>query len=292
MYDYIVHCYRVFEKHGVDDPLRETLHLFDVLMHGALRRVDLSSMKEQGINLEDVARKCREGMTIEYILGRATFMGLDLVCTQETLIPRQETELLARVALGAIDERLERERTVTVIDVGTGCGNLALSIAVNRQRVRVLASDISPGAVAVAQENVRRLGVEDRVSVHCGDLLAPFADAGYAGRVDVIMCNPPYIPTNSLERLDPEIIDYEPRVALDAGSYGIDIFRRLINEAVPILCPGGFLVFEIGAGQDKLVTRLFQRNGAYQDIQHYDDGIQVRVMGATRGWDGPHGGAE
>jgi len=95
-----------------------------------------------------------------------------------------------------------------------------------------------------------------------------------------------YIPTGSLDRLDPEIIGYEPRVALDAGSYGIDIFRRLINEAVPILRPGGNLVFEIGAGQDKLVSRLLQRTQAYQDIRHYDDGNQIRVIGATRSSDG------
>jgi len=208
MYDRILYFYRIFEEHGLDDPLREILSLVDILTRGTLRDPD----------------RCSIGPEMD-IVGRATFWGMDLVCTQETLIPRQETELLARVALEIIDERLERNETITVIDVGTGCGNLALSIAVNRQRVRILASDISPGAVAVAQENVRRHRVEDRVSVYCGDLLVPFADAGYAGRVDVIVCNPPYIPTGSLDRLDPEIIGYEPRVALDAGSYGIDIFR-------------------------------------------------------------------
>jgi len=154
----------------LDDPLREILSLVDILTRGTLRDPDRCSIGPE-MDIEHIARLRREGMPIEYILGRATFGGMDLVCTQETLIPRQETELLARVALEIIDERLERNETITVIDVGTGCGNLALSIAVNRQRVRILASDISPGAVAVAQENVRRHRVEDRVSVYCGDLL-------------------------------------------------------------------------------------------------------------------------
>jgi release factor glutamine methyltransferase len=174
----------------------------------------------------------------------------------------------------------------TVADIGTGCGNIAVSVALGTELARVLACDISPAAVEVAKENVLRYGLQDRVTVLCGDLFAPLCELGYKGKLDLVVCNPPYIPTSSLENLAPEVIDYEPRVALDAGAYGIDIFRRLILDSVAMLRPGGTLVFEIGAGQDKLVTRLLQRGRAYTDIQHYDDGVDVRVISAMKRTDG------
>ena len=97
-----------------------------------------------------------------------------------------------------------------------------------------------------------------------------------------MVCNPPYIPTDSLDKMAPEIIDHEPVVALDAGAYGLAIFRRLIADAVTVLRPGGVLLFEIGAGQDRLVTRLLSRNPDYERIVPYDDGVQVRVVSAVK----------
>ena len=219
---------------------------------------------------------------MEYILGRATFMGLALSCTADTLIPRQETELLVGVALDLIRERQQAKRDLTVVDIGTGCGNIAVAIALNTEHTRVLASDISADAVEVARANVMAHGLQERVTLLCGDLLAPFQTPEFEGQVDVVVCNPPYIPTSSLAKLDPQIVDHEPTIALDAGSYGLDIFRRLIAEAAPVLRPAGALVFEIGAGQERLVQRLFQRSGAYENVQGHDDGTQVRVFSALK----------
>jgi release factor glutamine methyltransferase len=100
--------------------------------------------------------------------------------------------------------------------------------------------------------------------------------------MDMVVCNPPYIPTSSLSKLDPIITEFEPILALDAGVYGIDFFRRLINDALAVLKPRGVLIFEIGEGQEKLVTRLINRNIGYGEIRYYDDGEQIRVIQATK----------
>jgi release factor glutamine methyltransferase len=124
--------------------------------------------------------------------------------------------------------------------------------------------------------------LQDRVTLFCGDMLAAIKDGGYR-QLDMVVCNPPYIPTASLAKLDPAILDHEPEVALNAGAYGLDIFRSLIGEAPTVLRPGGVLAFEIGQGQEKLVALLLQRNGNYTDVRyHRDANDAVRVVSACR----------
>ena len=281
MFESFLDTYNLFAEHGFDDPLGETLRLFDLASGGALRRIDLSGLGPGGGDPASIVSQRKEGVPMEYILGRAVFFGHSLLCTPDTLIPREETELLVRVAIGFIEEKLRGKLAITVIDVGTGCGNIAVALAASSPAVRVLASDISPSAIEVARENVAASGLADRVSLACGDLLAPF-QLEQVGSVDLIVCNPPYIPTNSLSKLASEVIDHEPHVALDGGSYGIDIFQRLIHDAPELLAPGGVLAFEIGAGQERLVTKLLQRTPDYQDIQYHDDGEHVRVISAVK----------
>jgi release factor glutamine methyltransferase len=106
---------------------------------------------------------------------------------------------------------------------------------------------------------------------------------GYESEIDLVVCNPPYIPTGSLANLSPEIIDHEPLVALDAGPYGIDIIRRLIADSLSILKPAGILVFEIGEGQEKLAARLLRKNGGYTDVRYHKDGDgTIRVISAKK----------
>jgi release factor glutamine methyltransferase len=145
-----------------------------------------------------------------------------------------------------------------------------------------LASDISAEAIALAQTNVDKFALPDRVSLFCGDLFAPVQNLGYEGKVSIVICNPPYIPTGSLDKLAPEIIDHEPVVALDAGQYGINIYRRLVTDALLFLKPGGTLTFEIGAGQEKIAMRLLQKTGGYERITPVVDknGV-IRVITAV-----------
>jgi release factor glutamine methyltransferase len=169
----------------------------------------------------------------------------------------------------------------TVIEIGTGCGNIAVSLAkLCAENVTILASDISPEAVEIAYKNVRKFNVQGKISLFCGDLFRPFTD--YEGKTDMVICNPPYIPTSFLKKLSPEIIDHEPVLALDGGPYGIDIFRKLMNGALTVLKRGGVLVFEIGAGQEKLIERLFEKNTSYNEILHFKYDEHVRVISAIR----------
>jgi release factor glutamine methyltransferase len=210
-------------------------------------------------------------------------MGLSLFSSPAALIPRQETELLADTVL---DEILERENIgmpVTVIDVGTGSGNIAVSLAAYSRYARVLATDVSEEAIALAARNVCKFGLEDRITLSCGDLFQPLVGRGFENRIDVVVCNPPYIPTLSLSRLDPTITEYEPVVALDAGAYGVNFFRRLVSDALPFLKPGGLLAFEIGVGQERIARRFVENGTGYDNVRSVADASgRVRVICASR----------
>jgi len=230
----------------------------------------------------EVLEQLGRGVPPQYILGRAFFMGNTFYCTSDTLIPRPETSLLVKTAY----EYLERNKSngsrgQTVIEIGTGCGNIAVSLAMRcGEDVRILASDISEAAVEVARRNVQKYQADGKVSLFCGDLYEPFA--AHLGAADMVLCNPPYIPTTSLKKMAREIIDHEPVVALDGGPFGLGIFRRLLNGAPAFLKRGGALMFEIGERQEKLIERLFAGNGAYGDISFFEYQGKVRVVAATK----------
>jgi release factor glutamine methyltransferase len=275
--------YAEFEKQGVADPLAETLRFADLVSGGALRGADLSVLGEEP-DLAGIARQRAEGKPLEYILGVAPFLGELLECREGALIPREETELLTLTCLGFIGELREAGVDAPrIIELGTGSGNIAVVLALKAETAEIYASDISEEAVTVAAANVERCGVAGRVTLLIGDMFEPFRGKGLEGTTDIVVCNPPYIPSTSVDRLDPQIIDHEPRVALDAGAYGLDIFQRLINGAPEFLRPGGMLAFEIGAGQEKIVSRLFRKAGeAYGPVGHIDDGVEIRVLTAIR----------
>ena len=276
MFEKLVETYDLLQEYGVESPLLEVLRLFDLLSIGALRKADTSLLVKT--DLRHLAEERKAGKPLEYILGRATFCGLDLLVTPDTLIPRAETKLLVQVALGLLDGQLQ----ATVVDMATGCGNVAVALATSDDRLTVLASDLCPAAVEVAQSNIARYGLQERVRVLCGDLFTPLRGLGYEGAVDIVVCNPPYVPTSSLDKLPTECIDHEPVVAMEAGAYGLDIVRRLIRDSLPMLKPGGALAFEIGAGQEKLVTRLLERTPGYGAVRYHNDGETVRVISAVK----------
>jgi len=283
MFDDFFRSYDVFQECRVENPLLETLRLFDFHSGGALSKCTFTSDGQPEIDLVHVANERKAGVPMEYILGQAAFMGHTFHCCSDTLIPTEETSLLVHTAL-ELAERMQDgyEKELTIIDMGTGCGNVAVCLALNSSNSTILASDVSHGAVEVAQKNVTEFGLQERVSLFCGDLFSPFYDLGYEERIDLVVCNPPYIPTSSLSQLPLDVITHEPRIALDAGPYGIDFYRRLIKDSLSILKPGGVLVFEIGAGQEKLVARLFAKSGGYDEIEHFSDGMQTRVMSAAK----------
>jgi len=282
MFNGFLQSYDTFLEAGIESPLLETLRLYDILSQGNLRKMD-HLLEQEGVDLLQLAQKRKEGMPLEYIVGKTVFMGIEFYCSPATLIPREETELLVNVALKFIKKRQDFEDDLAIIDVGTGCGNIAVSLAMNTENTKILASDISSEAVEIAQKHVDKYNLQERVALFCGDGFSPFFDAGYEGIIDIVGCNPPYIPTSSLDKLSSEIIDHEPRVAFDAGPYGIGFFRKLIAGAASILKPAGILTFEIGVGQEGLITRLIERNKMFENIGYFtDDAGQIRVISAVK----------
>jgi release factor glutamine methyltransferase len=224
---------------------------------------------------------------LQYITGIQEFHSLDFEVDARVLIPRPETEMIVdealRIAGGAGAEELvgtgasvggrveavvrARQRATAaplIIDVGTGSGCLAVTLAVRLPRCRVFASDISEGALEVAVRNAARHGVADRIRFARGDGLEPVLEAGLAGQADVIVSNPPYVPEAELEGLQPEL-SHEPRGALTPGPDGLSFTTRLIEDAAVVLRPGGHLLVELGARSDERARRLLDP-GIWRDI--------------------------
>jgi release factor glutamine methyltransferase len=196
----------------------------------------------------------RKGEPIQYITGEAEFYGLPFLVTRDVLIPRPETEHLVEKAL----ELAGRVVSPRIVDVGTGSGAIAVALAHKLPCVQIAAIDISSRALAVAEENAKRNGVAVRFLL--GDLLAPVAGE----RFEIIVSNPPYVPTADRATLSVEVREYEPALALFAGGDGLDVYRRLIPAAFDALTPGGFVALEIGYGQSTAVEALLASAGFEQ----------------------------
>jgi release factor glutamine methyltransferase len=212
-----------------------------------------------------MANRRAAGAPLAYVIGHEMFMGVELIVAEGALAPREETELLGYTALDAL--RSSGSTTPKVIDMCCGSGNLACAIAYHLPAVRVWASDLTDGCIAVTRRNVEHVGVSDRVVVAQGDLFAGLAGFGLEDSIDVIVCNPPYISQGKLSTDRAVLLEHEPREAFDGGPYGLSIQQRVVKEALPFLRPGGTLLFEIGLGQERQVKMLFDRVKVYEDIR-------------------------
>ncbi len=169
-----------------------------------------------------------------------------------------------------------------MIDVCTGSGNLALALAHHAPRARVWAADLSESAVILAERNAKNLSLDDRVTFRRGDLLAPFDTPEFHGKVDLLVCNPPYISSGKVDVMADEIIGHEPRLAFDGGPLGIRILQRLIAEAPRFLKANGVLAFEIGLGQARGIRKRLEQHGGYGNIGEITDrGGQTRALSAV-----------
>lgn len=230
---------------------------------------------------ELVARRLA-GEPLAHITGRQHFMGMEMLSGPEALIPRAETEQLAGCAIGWL-QRMGRVEDAMVMDVCTGSGNLALAIAKHVPGARVHAADISDDAIALAQRNAVHLGLAQRVAFSVGDMLAPFDGAGLHGNVDLIVCNPPYISSAKVATMPVEISRHEPAAAFDGGALGVSILMRLVDAAPHFLRGGGYLAFEVGAGQGPAMARRLQSRPEYTNVQLLEDaGGVVRVLAVQR----------
>lgn len=211
------------------------------------------------------------GEPLAHLTERQQFLGLELLAGPMALIPRRETELLGNAAIRLLGDLAVQRTHPCVVDVCTGCGNIALALASSTPSARVHAADLSADAVHFARQNADLLGLSDRVDFRVGDLLEPFESAEFLGQVDLLTCNPPYISTKRLESMPAEIADYEPALAFDGGPLGIRILQRIVQEAPRFLRPGGWLAFEVGLGQGPSVRKRLEGSGKFRNIEQLTD---------------------
>jgi release factor glutamine methyltransferase len=217
---------------------------------------------------------------VAYITGEREFYGRPFVVSSSVLIPRPETELVVDEALTALAERQSAGRTAPdIIDVGTGSGILAVTLAIESPASRVVATDISSDALTVAGQNVARFAVGSRVTPRHARLLGDDT----AGRFDLVVSNPPYVAEDQRASLMPDVRDYEPAVALFAGSDGLDVIRDLLPAAEGGLRPGGWLIMEMGAGQSADIAAILEHSTGLALVRITSDLAGIpRVLVARR----------
>jgi release factor glutamine methyltransferase len=209
---------------------------------------------------------------VAYILGEREFYGRPFLVSKAVLVPRPETEMVVDRALALVAAN-HGQPTATILDLGTGSGCLAITLALECPVARIVATDISPAALEVAAANAVRHCVAHRIEFRRGSLVAGLNDPA-----DLIVTNPPYVPERDRASLSPEVRDHEPAQALFGGEDGLDVIRELIPAAVQALRPGGWLVMEIGAGQWDAVQDLARRAGFEQAGVHDDLAGIARVV--------------
>jgi release factor glutamine methyltransferase len=221
------------------------------------QRVRLYTHYEEEVGVEArgayraLLRRRAEGAPVAYLVGRKEFYSLPLEVSPAVLIPRPESEFTV-VEFLEIAKSMNHARAV---DVGTGSGCLAIACTHQHPSVRFVAIDCSANALALARKNAGRHGLTDRIDFRLGDLLEPVAAEP---PFDLIICNPPYIPTDVIPTLEPGVRDHEPHLALDGGPDGLRLVARLIEQSLPLLKPGGHLILEIGTAQEHPVRALIE----------------------------------
>ena len=229
------------------------------------RDLTLYASDETEARVKEMTARRLAGEPVAYIIGEWEFYGLSLDVSQEVLIPRMDTEVLAEQAILAARAAGEDCR---VLDLCAGSGCVGLAVAANSPNCKVVLADISEGALRVCRQNVRRCGLNNQVTCLSADAKLPPLPALWD--FDVIACNPPYIPTGDIEGLDPSVKNYEPLEALDGGVDGLDFYRSVASKWKGALRIGGRLIFEVGLDPAGQVALLLEQNG-FEDIRYFKD---------------------
>ena len=259
---------RYFQGKGISNPRTDA----EVLLAHALgvERIDLYLRYDQPLTADERAvyrefvRRRASGEPVQYITGHREFWSLDFEVTPDVLIPRPETEVLVEIAIKYLKERRFRR----VVDIGTGAGVIAVALAHEIDGISVLATDISLSAINVARRNAVKHGVADRIRFIVMNL---FESLLPDVKFDVIVSNPPYVSSEEYRKLDREIKNFEPPIALLGGADGLDVVRRLIVQGMSHLTTGGFLFIEIGYGQAEAVRDFVSGLGQEVSINIFDD---------------------
>jgi len=227
---------------------------------------ELTLTTEEQKQLDDSLTRLEKGEPFPYVLGHWEFFGLDFDITPDVLIPRPETELLVEKALSWLGRHPEER---SVCDVGTGSGAIAISIAVNVPDANILATDISAKALQIVTQNAARHDVGDRIQIVECDLFPDSSNKMYESKINLLCANLPYIPTPTLHRLS--IYGREPTLALDGGTDGLELFRKLMSIAPAWMAPKGMMLLEIEATLGKQTTELIYQYVPNAKLQLYQD---------------------
>ncbi len=279
---------------GVDSPrLQVELLLAHVLKLPRLKlylQFDRELSEAELAPLRDLVKRRGQREPLQHLTGSAAFLAHEIKVTRDVLVPRPETEMLAQLA---VQKLAAASRPPTAgdavktsgprcLDFGTGSGCLAIAIAAACPEAEVHAIDRSPAALGIARENAASNGVAGRITFHEGDGFAALPTDPTSGTwhtpFDLVVTNPPYIPTAEIATLDPEVRDHDPRLALDGGADGLDFYRRLATEGVPWLVPGGWLLAEFGDGQAGAVSGIFTGAGWSSEGVEKDLSGRERVL--------------
>lgn len=266
-----------FKSHNIENPRASAevllAHVLEVKRIDLYIRYDQPLIPEELLRFKTAIRRRMRREPVAYIMGEKEFWSMPMAVTPDVLIPRPETECLVEAALALLPPPAggaeSAEMPTRILELGTGSGAVALALASELQAAVLMASDRSIKAIDVARQNARRLDLDQRVHFFCGDWFVCLHPR--VRRFDMILSNPPYIPTAEIDRLQAEVSQYEPRGALDGGADGLVSIRAIIGRAPDYLKPGGHLLLEIGHDQKADIEKTVALSTAYAQLDFIRD---------------------
>ncbi len=266
------------EAAGIDSPAIDARLLLEVAADVTRTHIVTDPHREltpeQDATFDDYLARRERREPVSHIIGRKGFWKIMLGVNAHVLTPRPDTEVIVDLVLAAYPE----ERRFSFLDLGVGSGAIALAILAERPHAKALGIDISEEALAVARDNAANLGLDKHLALLRGDWTEGMAEASF----DLVVSNPPYIASEEIATLDPEVRDHEPRLALDGGPDGLDAYRQLAPECLRVLRPDGLLAFEIGHTQAEAVSAILKDAGAEDIRVHCDLAARDRVVTAAK----------
>jgi release factor glutamine methyltransferase len=274
------------EDHQIENPqLNAELllaHSLNLDREGLYVRLNSNIKKEEKVAFERLIKRRISWEPLQYILGYQEFWSIDFKVDSRVLIPRPDTELLVEQAISILAETSFKNPPF-VLDIGTGSGAIAISLAKEVRDIFLVATDISKDALMLAKGNAESLGLLHQIQFVNGNLFGPFRFLRERESFDLILSNPPYITCSEIEGLAREVRDYEPVLALNGGEDGLTFYRNIVSQAPFYLKKGGWLLLEVGQAQAEKVSELIEKKGDFLSPQRFQDlsGIE-RVVKAQR----------
>jgi len=262
LHDIYLYTRNFLKKEGSSNPNQEAeiilAHLLSLNRAQFYLKMHDKWNEDLTAKLLEILNRYQENEPLQYIMGESDFYGWRFFVNQKVLIPRPETEILVE-RTKQIANRILAKQKITMVDIGTGSGIIAITLQLLNPDWRIFAVDISEEALSVARLNAKQYGVEGKITWIKSDLLSYFLTNNE--KIDLLISNPPYIPQNELKGLAKRVKDYEPELALNGGTDGLDFYRKIVKQAFMLPTPPKLFAFEVGIGQAQAVQNLLRENG-------------------------------